>query len=687
MGLLARKQTGYRGFPSCNLEESALAVRPHCPGFFQSESYFQPPEFVELTLPSVECHEMGPSQEPWLCRACEFYNRTSAQFCGRCGRPVDIFCQECGTENPGGHQFCDACGATLGGEASPDTSRPGQFGRQGLRLPNLGSIVPGKGLVWFNPAPNWQWSRQFFRSWTLRNRWEIIAVFLLTVAAAFLRVYRLEEIPAGFHGDEAWTGIEGLRILKEGWIGPYSQSALGQAAGPFYLTALMIWLLDASKFTVRLSMGLFGIATVPAAHLLLRLGFGRWVALFGTTALTVSYWHLHFSRVGFGVIPLAFASTAAAAALLWAMRTYDAESPAPSRINLLIWFFAGTLLGLVPYTYFAFPTFFAAVAAVLVVFFLLQEMPIGRKLLAISVLGLGMVLSAAPVLQFVFRSPSVFFGRLNDKSVWGYFEFTEADGLAAKFDFMVGRVWEALSLLVRNPRMDGVDGVGGVGAVDLGIAVLAYIGLAASIRRWRSPPHLFAVLVVLAALSGLILTDPSAGSMRRSITAIPWVFGLAGVGAATVLQLAYRTFGVRARTAAVGALAIVLIGSGIWNLNYYFVRLPRTSTFQWTFAEYYIEALDKAHSFEDPGTIYYFSGQRRFRFETIQFLYPDSSGIDRSREYGIFELEKLDPGPVTYLLEGQYMEEIDRIMEMYPGGELIVDDGSQPNYIVYHLSG
>ena len=122
----------------------------------------------------------------------------------------------------------------------------------------------------------------------------------------------LTEIPAGFHGDEAWTGIEGLRILKEGWIGPYTTSAMGQATGPFYLTALLIWLLDASRFSVRLSMGLFGIATIPAAHLLLRLGFGRWVALFGTTALTVSYWHLHFSRLGFGLISLAFVGTVAA---------------------------------------------------------------------------------------------------------------------------------------------------------------------------------------------------------------------------------------------------------------------------------------------------------------------------------------------------------------------------------------
>ena len=123
----------------------------------------------------------------------------------------------------------------------------------------------------------------------------------------------------------------------------------------------------------------------------------------------------------------------------------------------------------------------------------------------------------------------------------------------------------------------------------------------------------------------------------------------------------------------------------MWNLKYYFVDLPQSSTFQFTFPTYYFEALDAARSFDDPGTIYYYSDRRGFRYETIRFLYPDSRGIDRSREFGTFDLEKLDTGPVTYLLEGQYMDEIDWIMKTYPGGELIVDDRPQPLFVVYHL--
>lgn len=547
--------------------------------------------------------------------------------------------------------------------------------------------VARRGLVWEAPFHDWSWSRQHMSAWAGRNRWEIVAVALLTVAAAFLRVFRLDEIPAGFHGDEALTGIEGLRILREGWIGPYTSSALGQLTGPFYLTAALIWLLDASVFSVRLSMGLFGIATVPTAYFLLRTGFGRWIALFGTSALTVSYWHLHFSRLGFGVVPLAFASTAAAAALLWAMKSYDAGSPGDRRRNMWSWFAAGVLLGLIPYTYFAFPTFLAAMGAATLLFFLLQRESFKRKLLPLSLLALGAALSAAPVIRFALRSPDAFFGRMNQKSVWDYHEYVNAAGFGEKAEFLVERAWEAASLLLRNPRTDGVDGIGGVGALDVSIAMLAYLGLIVAVRRWRSPPHLMAALIVFAALSGLVLTDPSAGSMRRSITAIPWVFGLAGVGAGEIIQFGQRRIGDWGRAAAVSASILVLLVSAVWNLSYYFIELPLTSTFRWTFPTYYFESLDAAHSFDDPGTIYYFSGQRRFQYETIRFLYPDSNGIDRSREFGIFDLEKLDPGPVTYLLEGPYVEEIDKIMEMYPGGELIVDEGPEPLFVVYHLRG
>lgn len=630
-----------------------------------------------MTFPPDIRDEKDPILEPWLCRACEYVNRSDARFCGRCRRPVDTVCTQCRTDNPGGHQYCDACGAPLYEGPSPDTSTPGFIGRLGRRLPDPRKAAPRQGLVWLTPHPDWHWSRQYLKEWTLRNRWELIALLLLTAVAAFLRVYRLEEIPAGFHGDEAWTGIEGLRILQEGWIGPYTTSAMGQATGPFYLTALIIWLLDVSRFSVRLSMGLFGIATIPAAHLLLRWGFGRWVALFGATALTFSYWHLHFSRLGFGLISLAFVATLAAITLLWAMRSNRRWT----------WLLAGACLGLVPYTYFAYPFFMAAEAVMLATYMLLHKEALREKLTSLALFAAGALIVAWPVVDLIIESPDSYFVRMLGGSVGNYQEFSEADSTLESVEFLAQRAWYALKYLFSNPIRDGVDGSGGKGALDLGTALLAYLGLFLSIKRWRSPPHLFAALALFFALLTLVVTEPASGAMRRTIVAIPWVFGLAGIGAVSVSDTLRRYFAKWGRALATAAVAAILLVGGIWNLNYYFVELPQSSTFQFTFPKYYLEALDAANAFDDPGTIYYYSGRRTFSFETIRFLYSENRGIDRSHEFGAFDLEKRHPGPVTYLLEGQYMQEIDTIMEMYPGGQLIIDTRDQPLYILYHLAG
>ena len=108
---------------------------------------------------------------------------------------------------------------------------------------------------------------------------------------------------------------------------------------------------------------------------------------------------------------------------------------------------------------------------------------------------------------------------------------------------------------------------------------------------------------------------------------------------------------------------------------------------QWVFAGDLVDSLQAAHRFGDPGTIYFYSARWSYGYETRRFLFPDSPGIDRSREHGTFDLDRLDRGPVTYVMIGGYAEEIDRLREMYPGGEAVEDrdDEGVVRFVVYHL--
>ncbi|MDP6107459.1 MAG: zinc ribbon domain-containing protein, partial [Candidatus Brocadiia bacterium] len=302
-----------------------------------------------------------------ICPWCNYENLERARFCGDCGRTLlfEQVCIACGTANPRDHSYCDSCGTPLDAEAIADvpghgksTLEPSLYSpdapavepqlqttqatptRRPLRLTWAGRL-PKPGLRWDTTHPEWRMSREVISSWVARHRMELLAIALLTAVAAFLRIYRLTDIPLGLHGDEAQTGMDALRVLDEGWIGPYVGSALGQPSGPLYFTALVFKLSNASLFTLRLSMALLGVATVPAAYLLLRLGFGRWVALFATVALVFSYWHLHYSRIAFMLISMPLFTTLAAGAVLWAIRS-DRTLP---------WVAAGLLLGAGVYTY------------------------------------------------------------------------------------------------------------------------------------------------------------------------------------------------------------------------------------------------------------------------------------------------------------------------------------------------
>lgn len=149
---------------------------------------------------------------------------------------------------------------------------------------------------------------------------ELAVVLAITAMAAGLRLWALGTVPLGLHGDEAWTGLDAERILDEGWIGVYVLSALGQPTGPLYVTAGFFAFLPNSTETIRLSMALLGVLTIPIAYFAFRAMFDRLVATIAAAILTGLMWHLHLSRTGFMVTSWPLMEMLALGALWWAMR-------------------------------------------------------------------------------------------------------------------------------------------------------------------------------------------------------------------------------------------------------------------------------------------------------------------------------------------------------------------------------
>ena len=147
-----------------------------------------------------------------------------------------------------------------------------------------------------------------------------IALLLVLLVAAGLRLYRLPELPLGLHYDEAANGILAGEIVR-GKTPVFISSYTGKEVLFFYWAALWMKLLGMTGLALRLSAALAGLATVAATgwavrELLHGQRDAKWIALLSAAFLATSFWHLVLSRYGFRAItqPLLQALTVAA---LW----------------------------------------------------------------------------------------------------------------------------------------------------------------------------------------------------------------------------------------------------------------------------------------------------------------------------------------------------------------------------------
>ena len=625
-----------------------------------------------------------------ICQWCSYRNRDGSLYCGDCGRTLsaDVACAACGTANPPDGPFCDVCGAPLqGARPAEATSAVAALATGGRNYGRAASAllrpmrqiqwIPRPGVHWETSAVVWPSSRSGVRSWLVRNRLELAFVALITLVAAFLRLYRIVDIPAGLTGDEALTGLDALRIMAEGWIGPYVGSALGQPTGPLYFTALIFKLSEPTLFTLRLSMALLGILTVPAAYLLLRLGFGRWVAIFAVVALTFSYWHLHYSRMAFMVISMPLLTTLVAAALLIALRS----------TLLWPWAIAGALFGAGAYSYNGYVIFVPAVGVFLAIYLVLNRdrwRPLVQRFALLAAVALVVAL---PLVRLAVFDGDFYFQHSRTTSVFRDPAYADAQTTGEKLRFLGSRLRDGAAILWTHPEIDFSDGMGGRGTMNPALALLAYIGLVIAFARWRSPPHLLLAVVVVFGLAVVLMGGRNWGELRRTLLAVPFVYGLAGVAVVEGVRLARRFNEVVGGWLAVAVVAVLMAGVVSWNTWHYFGVMMRQDSTDWVFAADLVAGLDAVHRFDDPGKIYFYTGRWSYRYETIRFLYPDTPGIDRSREHGEYSLERVDSGPVTYLMLPPYAKEIEALRETLPGGETIEEfsDGGSRLFSIYHL--
>lgn len=237
---------------------------------------------------------------------------------------------------------------------------------------------------------------------------------VITLVAAFLRLWRLTTAPPGLHYDLAATALLGNDVAFNGYRPIFISAYTGHEALFYYWLAAWFRLVGSSVFSLRLAAAMLGILAIPSTFFAVReamrfeneLSFP--LAALAACFLATSFWALVFSRYGFRVISEPVVQALALGFLfkaLWHRST----------IYLIL---AGFFTGLAAYTYLAarlFPVPLAVFWLVLLLAAFRQHRQTGHgvrtMMTKFAVFSIAALATFAPLGLYFLRNPQDFLNR------------------------------------------------------------------------------------------------------------------------------------------------------------------------------------------------------------------------------------------------------------------------------------
>ncbi|NJN65253.1 MAG: hypothetical protein HC884_00350 [Chloroflexaceae bacterium] len=433
----------------------------------------------------------------------------------------------------------------------------------------------------------------------------LFLLFLLTAAAAALRLYHLDTLPPGLHHDEASNGMLARHILA-GHTPVFFSDYTGKEAAYMYLVAAAIHLVGPTVLAIRLPAALAGVALVPAIFLVGRRTIGERGAILAAALTTVAPWLLHLNRIGFraNLLPLLLT--------LWVWLLL--RSLAPGRNTWSGWAGAGLCLGLTAHTYTA-----SRLVPLLVVLFVaylaVWHRPVlqrcWRGLLLMLVLA---ALVTAPLLLHFLRYPSDWGERLGQIGVC-----TGDVPAGACVRRMAEHAWATLLMVGWQGDPMGFFNWPGAPALPISVGWLFSVGAVLALWRVREPAMAllllwWGVLVVPGVLS------QDSPHFLRTIGAAPPTMLLWALPFARTPKVLQRLAARHASlvTGIIG-VALVLVAAGSSIPGYFGRWAARPELFY----EYMHYAADLARLADDipPGVDLYLS-EEYYRHPTYLYLSP-----------------------------------------------------------------
>lgn len=389
----------------------------------------------------------------------------------------------------------------------------------------------------------------------------IISVFIL---AFFLRFYKVGSVPPGLYIDEASIGYNAYSILKTGTdeFGqdlPLWFKSFGDYKPPvyIYLTSVSMAIFGKNEFTVRFPSALLGSLTVVIVYFLVKRLFpASHLALLTSFILTISPWHLQFSRAAFEANAALFFFVSAT---FLALKFWQGKKA----FALLSGFF---FYGLTLYTYHAYRVITPLWVIFLLVIFL-KKLPKLRK-----------TIFTATVFLFLLSVPFVFYSfsnqgqaRFNLTSAFAYEKPQNYPAIFLK-NYLS---YFSLPFLFANGDGIGRHQVDGFGPVSYWQLPFFLIGLYVFLKKRKEFPYNLILLLLFLIPLPAALTRPSPHVLRS----LPMVISICMI-ISTGIIASWRKFSRLGRIILIGIFFIGVYEFLSYSHNYY-VHYPQNHQMDW----------------------------------------------------------------------------------------------------------
>lgn len=373
-------------------------------------------------------------------------------------------------------------------------------------LPWAGSLVAVAACL--VPLPAWM------GQWRLAPRaLEWLAIGAVIVVAAILRFVNLEAVPSGIHGDEGEFGAVALAVVRGQGPSPFGVAFLDDPALYMFLLAPFVALFGVDMSAIRLLSAFVGTATVGLLYLFGRELFGVRTGLIAALLLAGSAVHIHFSRTALNVIEAPFFACLSLW-LLWKALTTERA----------LWYVLSGLAGGLGF-YFHFSTRMVApmLAIVLLWRFVARLSSLPQTARALLLTGSGGLLALTPFLSHTASQPSQLSDHVSGRMIWNHWTSTAQRYNVPTTDpigVIGGQIQSSLAALIQRPDIDVFFSFAGLPMVNVAVAPLVLLGLAAVALRPRTPRYaLIGIWFVTAVIFGSVLII-NAGAFHRMLIAL-----------------------------------------------------------------------------------------------------------------------------------------------------------------------